>query len=189
MKKIVFILLIVPFLAISQHTISGKFSPAKDYTLAFLYHATPDGANYIERAELDSLGNFSITMKPDAAKGIYKIVYAVPPEENNFDLIYNGKEDVKLTFSIDKGVEFTESSENKLWSSYLNSMDMVNQTISSYFTKGSTDKKAFNSIFKTLEDTQNSYEGLAKDKLVDTFIKAKFLDYLQTPMTLLINLM
>lgn len=172
MKKIVFILFIIPLLAISQHTISGTFSPAENYTLAFLYHATPDGANYIERAQLDSLGNFTIPMKANAAKGVYKIVYAVPPEENNFDIIYNGKEDVKLTFSLEKGVEFTESSENKLWSSYLNSIDMVNQTISSYFTKGSTDKKAFNSIFETLKETQISYENLAKDKLVDAFIKA-----------------
>ena len=93
-------------------------------------------------------------------------------EENNFDLVYNGKENVTFTFSLDDGVNFTESSENKLWDSYLNSMDIVNQTISNFYTKGGTDKDAFNSIFKTLKETQASYEDLAKGKLVEAFIKA-----------------
>ena len=55
MKKIIFALLIIPVLSFSQHNINGTFSPAKDYTYAFLYEATPDGANYVERAKLDSL--------------------------------------------------------------------------------------------------------------------------------------
>ncbi|RZN83657.1 MAG: redoxin domain-containing protein [Winogradskyella sp.] len=172
MKNIIFILSMIPVLGFSQHNISGTFSPAEDYTYAFLYEATPDGANYVNRAQLDSLGNFSLSLDDNAKAGIYKIVYAIPPEENNFDLVYNGKEDVNFTFSLDEGVNFTESSENKLWDSYLNSMDIVNQTISNFYTKGGTDKEAFNSIFKTLKDTQQSYEDLAKGKLVEAFIKA-----------------
>lgn len=172
MKKIIFALLIIPVLSFSQHNINGTFSPAKDYTYAFLYEATPDGANYVERAKLDSLGNFLLALDAIAKPGIYKIVYAIPPEENNFDLVYNGKENVTFTFSLDDGVNFTESSENKLWDSYLNSMDIVNQTISNFYTKGGTDKDAFNSIFKTLKETQASYEDLAKGKLVEAFIKA-----------------
>ncbi|ARV09890.1 hypothetical protein BTO05_09650 [Winogradskyella sp. PC-19] len=172
MKKIVFLFLLLPTLLIAQHNISGTFSPTEDYTYAFLYEATPDGANYVERAKLDSLGNFTLALDANANPGIYKIVYAIPPEENNFDLVYNGKEDVTFTFSMDKGVNFTESTENKLWDSYLNSMDVVNQTISNFYTKGGTDKNAFNSIFKTLRETQVSYEDLAKGKLVEAFIKA-----------------
>ena len=79
MKKIIFALLIIPVLSFSQHNISGTFSPAKDYTYAFLYEATPDGANYVERAKLDSLGNFSLALDAIAKPGIYKIVYAIPP--------------------------------------------------------------------------------------------------------------
>ncbi|WP_299116008.1 thioredoxin-like domain-containing protein [uncultured Winogradskyella sp.] len=172
MKKLIFAFILLPTLLIAQHKISGTFSPAEDYTYAFLYEATPDGANYVNRAQLDSLGNFSLSLDETAKAGIYKIVYAIPPEENNFDLVYNGKEDVNFTFSLDKGVDFTESSENKLWDSYLNSMDVVNQTISNFYTKGGTDKTAFASIFKTLKETQQSYEDLAKGKLVEAFIKA-----------------
>lgn len=172
MKKLIFSLILFPTLLIAQHKISGTFSPAEDYTYTFLYEATPEGANYINRAQLDSLGNFTLSLDENAKAGIYKIVYAIPPEENNFDLVYNGKEDIAFTFSLDEGVNFTESSENKLWASYLNSMDVVNQTISNFYTKGGTDKDAFNSIFTTLRETQTSYEGLAKDKMVEAFIKA-----------------
>jgi len=172
MKRILFTLLLVPFLGIAQYDISGTFSPAKNYTFAFLYHATPNGAEYVNRAELDSLGNFKISMNENSKTGIYKIVYAIPPEENNFDIIYSGKEDVQFKFSTDEGVSFIESSENKLWSSYLNSMEAVNQTISNFYSKGSKDKDAFTSIFSTLKSTQKSYEELAEGKLVSAFVKA-----------------
>lgn len=171
MKKIIFILLLVPIIALAQHNVIGTFSPAKDFSYAFLYKSTPEGANYVNRAEVDSLGQFTIALD-NADAGIYKIVYAIPPEENNFDFVYNGKENVNFTFSVEEGVVFTESSENKLWNSYLNSMAMVNQTISNYFSRESTDKKGFNSIFNTLKDTQKSYQDLAKGTLVESFVKA-----------------
>ncbi|MCC1484419.1 TlpA family protein disulfide reductase [Winogradskyella immobilis] len=170
MKQLIFVILISPFLGFTQQQIHGTFSPATDFTYAFLYRATTDGADYVERAKLDSLGNFTIKLDESAEPGIYKIVYAVPPEENNFDFIYNGKEDVAFNFSFDNGVEFTESIENKLWNSYLKSMEMVNQTISNYYTKENVDKKGFDAIFKTLKDTQLVYEDEAKEALVKTFI-------------------
>ena len=172
MKKTLFTILFIPIILFSQQQVKGNFSPAKDYTYAFLYKSSPDGADYVERAKLDSLGNFAINLPETAETGIYKVVYAIPPEENNFDFIYNGKEDVAFNFSLDKGVEFTESSENKLWGSYLKSMEMVNQTISNYYAKESKDKTAFKAIFKTLKDTQTAYEESAKDNLVAAFINS-----------------
>ena len=172
MKNFLFIFFIIPSICISQQRISGSFSPSENYTFAFLYKATPDGANYVDRAKLDSLGNFSLSLNANAEPGIYKIVYAIPPEENNFDLLYNGKEDIAFTFSEENGAVFTESKENKLWDSYLKSLDIVNQTISNYYTQNKTDLAGFSSIFKTLEDTQSSYEELAKNMMVETFIKA-----------------
>jgi len=171
MKKLVFILFILPILGFSQ-SVKGTFSPAKDFSYAFLYEATPEGANYVNRGKLDSLGNFEIPLDSSITAGIYKIVYAIPPEENNFDFIYDGKETVAFNFSNDKGVEFTESEENKLWASYLKSMEMVNQTISSYYAKGKKDKKGFKSIFKVLKNRQLAYEESTKGKLVSSFIAA-----------------
>lgn len=172
MKKLILILCLIPLLAIGQHELKGTFSPAEDFTYAFLYKMNPKEPEFIANAKLDSLGTFSITLDENAKPGIYKIIYAVPPEENNFDFIYNGKEDVKLTFSLDEGVSFTESLENKQWASYLNSMEVINSTINNYYTQNGTDKKAFKDIFKTLEDTQRGYENSAEGMLAKTFIKA-----------------
>jgi thiol-disulfide isomerase/thioredoxin len=171
MKKLILILFLLPVLGFSQ-SVKGNFSPAEEFTSAFLYRATPEGANYINRGKLDSIGNFEIPPDSTMTPGIYTIVYAVPPEENNFDFIYSGTETVAFKFSNDKGVEFTESEENKLWTSYLKSMDMVNQTISNYYSKAHIDKEGFNSIFKVLKDTQLAYEESANKKLVLAFITA-----------------
>ncbi len=168
-KKCILVLLI-PFWGFAQQSVQGTFSPSDDFTYAFLYKATPDGADYIDRGQLDSAGHFEIKLDASLQPGIYKIVYAIPPEENNFDFIFNGKETISFNFSYDNGVEFTASEENKLWTSYLKSMEMVNRTISNYYTKNNTDKAGFKAIFKTLSDTQKGYEDLAKDKLVYTFI-------------------
>jgi thiol-disulfide isomerase/thioredoxin len=171
MKKLVFILFVLPLISFTQ-SVQGTFSPAEDFTYAFLYKATPEGANYVNRGKLDGAGNFEIPLDSTVTAGIYKIVYAVPPEENNFDFIYDGKETVAFNFSYNNGVEFTKSDENKLWNSYLNSIEMVNQTISNYYSKENSDKEGFKSIFKVLKDTQLAYEESANGKLVSGFITA-----------------
>jgi thiol-disulfide isomerase/thioredoxin len=171
MKKLVLILLGLPLITFAQ-SVKGNFSPAEDFSYAFLYQATPDGADYVNRGKINNNGDFEIQLDSTAKAGIYKIVYAIPPEENNFDFIYDGKENVAFNFSLDDGVEFTKSDENKLWNSYLKSIDMINQTISNYYSKENTDKEGFQSIFKVLKDTQLAYEESAKGKLVETFIKA-----------------
>ena len=162
MKKLIFILFIIPAITISQ-SVKGTFSPAENFSHAFLYQATPEGANYVSRGRLDTTGNFEISLDSTVTPGIYKIVYAIPPEENNFDFIYDGKESVAFNFNYE---------ENKLWASYLKSIDMVNQTISNYYSKETIDKDGFNSIFKVLKDTQLAYEESANSKLVSAFITA-----------------
>jgi thiol-disulfide isomerase/thioredoxin len=171
MKNLLIVLFVLPFLSFAQ-SVKGTFLPAEDYSYAFLYKATPEGANYVNRGKLDSLGGFEIPLDSTVTPGIYKIVYAIPPEENNFDFIYDGKETVAFNFSYDKGVEFTSSEENKLWKSYLKSMDVVNMTISNYYSKDNGDLTGFNAIFKTLKDTQLGYEDLANGKLVSAFVTA-----------------
>jgi len=170
MKLITSFLICFSWLGLAQHSIEGTFSPAEDFSYAFIYKATSDGAEYVDRAKLNASGTFTITLDTSATAGIYKIVYAVPPEENNFDFIYSGKEDVRFNFSLENGVNFTTSDENILWNSYLKSMDMVHQTISNYYNTESKDQTAFEQIFKTLKNTQTAYEEEAASKLVYTFI-------------------
>lgn len=156
----------------AQNSISGSFSPAKDYSFAFVYKATPSGADYIDRARLDETGSFTITLDSSQQPGMYKLVYAIPPEENNFDFIYDAKEDVVFDFNAESGILFKESNENKIWASYIKSMGMINQTISNYYQKDGKDPEAFKDLFKTLSDTQKAYEDSSNGMIVQQLIKA-----------------
>ena len=172
MKKIILLLTLLPSLLMAQHTIEGTFSPASDFTYAFLYKSNPTGATYIDRAKVDEKGQFIIELDTSNTSGIYKIVYGVPQEDHNFDLIYSSKEDVVLSFSLTEGLEFKESNENKLWASYTNSIEMINRAIGNFYTQESDDKAAFKDIFKTLDETQSGFELASKGTLASTFIIA-----------------
>ncbi|MEZ4793151.1 MAG: TlpA disulfide reductase family protein [Gelidibacter sp.] len=172
MKKLLSLFAFLPSLLFSQHFVQGTFSPAKDFTYAFLYKASPTSLNYLNRGKIDENGTFKIELDSTVSSGMYKIVYGVPEDANNFDFIYDGKEDIVLTFSLDEGLDFKESVENKLWASYTKSMELVNMTISNFYAQESTDKKAFKDIFKTLKDTQSAFEDASKGTMASTFIKA-----------------
>jgi thiol-disulfide isomerase/thioredoxin len=172
MKKLLLLITLMPSFLFAQYNIGGVIGPSEAYSYAFLYQATPTGSDYIDRTELAEDGSFSIAFDSLAATGIYKIVYALPPEDNNFDFIYNGKESIVFTFNTENGLGFKESNENKLWVSYIKSMDMVNRTISNFYAQESTDKNAYLDIIKTVRDTQNAYEESSKGMLASVFIKA-----------------
>lgn len=171
-KKLLFILALLPCFALSQHTIKGTFSPANNYSWIIIYKVTPSTALYVDNASINQEGIVEIKLDATDTKGIYRIVYALPQEDYHFDIIYNGQEDVTFTFSEEKGVEFIESSENKLLTSYTKSILLVNQTLNSFFMKGSQDEAAFLQITETLKDAQTNFENAAKGKMVEHFIKA-----------------
>ena len=172
MKRLFIILLIVPELLLAQHIIKGQFSPAKDYNIALLYKVTPLISEYVSNAEIQNDGSFEFKLDSTVTKGIYRLVYAVPQEDYNFDILYNAKEDIDLSFNSEIGVTFNESIENKLLTSYSTSMSMVTQSIGNYFMQKSEDTMALNSIFKTQKETQLSYEDAAKGTIALEFIKA-----------------
>jgi len=156
----------------AQFTISGTFSPAEDFTYAFLYKSSPDGASYVDRAQTDAEGNFSITLDSSAMPGMYKIVYAIPPEDHNFDIIVNTKEDIHFNFSFDDGITFTESKENKIWANYVNAIQEVNITINNLYQSENKNKSEYQAAFKTLKETHEAFLEDAYQLLVKAFIKA-----------------
>lgn len=172
MRKLILLLTFLPSILMAQHAIEGTFSPVEDFTYAFLYKSSPTGAQYVDRGKVNEDGKFKIQLDSTETAGIYKIVYGVPQEVNNFDLIYNGNEDVVLHFSLDEGLEFKESTENKLWASYTNSVEMINRAISNFYATKSDDKAAFKDIFKTLKETQDAFELASKGTMASVFIKA-----------------
>lgn len=171
-RKLLFLLALIPSFIAAQHTIKGTFTPTEDYKWIILYKVTPNTSVYVDNAEVNENGIVEINMDSTRTKGIYRIVYALPQEEFNFDIIYNGQENVEFTFSEDKGIEFINSTENKLLTSYTKSMLMINQTINNFYGQGKEDKKAFKKITETLKEAQASFEEASKGKLVSHFIKA-----------------
>ena len=172
LSRIVALILILPNLLLAQHTISGVFTPASNYKVVLLYKVTPTVSDYITNAEIQKDGSFQIQLAADAASGIYRIVYAVPQEDYNFDVIYNGKEDILLTFNSETGVAFKSSTENKLLASYSKSMSAVTQSISNYFREHKKDTLALLNIFQIQRETQAKYEKLAEKTIALQFIKA-----------------
>jgi len=171
-KKILFLFALIPCILLSQHSIKGRFSPAEDYKYIILYKVTPTASIYVNNAEVDEKGNFEIPLDTAITKGVYRIVYAMPQEDYNFDIIYNAKEDIELTFSEENGVEFIKSIENKLLTSYTKSMMMVNQTINNFYSQSNHDEKSFAAIINTLKEAQDSFEEASEGTIANKFIKA-----------------
>ncbi len=172
MKKLLLLSLLIPLATFAQHSIQGVFSPAESFSFALLYHVTPSGTNYVEQAKTNKDGSWTMDLKTNASVGIYKIVYATPVEANNFDVFYNGKESISLTFDLDNGLQFTASEENKLWQTYTDSIFKINAFISDYYMAQKANKSEITAIFETLKNTQNHFEATASDMMISPFVKS-----------------
>lgn len=171
-KKHLIIFILLPMLALAQHSVIGNFSPSEDYKMAIIYKVTPKDAVYVAHTNIDENGAFEIVLDSTVSKGMFRLVYGVPQEENNFDFIYNTKEDIVFDFNSETGIEFKNSVENQLITSYTNSMGMVSQSIGMYFRQQLHDTTALETIFKTQLETQNQFEKTAKGTIALNFIKA-----------------
>jgi len=172
LKRLLLLTLLLPSTLLAQHTIKGIFSPPEDYNVALLYRVTPSISEYVANSEVKKDGSFEFKLDSTAIKGVYRLVYAIPQEDYNFDIIYNGKEDIELSFNSETGVKFLKSFENKLLASYTNSMSLVTQSIGDYFSKAGQDTTALKAIFKTQKETQESFEKKAQGSIALEFIKA-----------------
>lgn len=171
LKNLFLSLLLLPLLALSQHTISGTFKPASDFKMAILYKVLPTEMSYINHANVDSLGQFVIPVKKEMENGLYKIVYASPQEEYNFEVFYTNQ-DVELTFSLDKGVNFLKSTDNKLWQSYTKSMKMISDAIAKFYANPIANPSDLLKLTHLQAQTQEQFETATNASFVNQFIKA-----------------
>jgi len=172
MKRLIFLIAIIPNIFFGQHTIKGTFTPAADFKAVLLYKITPSKLEYIENAMLKEDGSFELKLDSTATKGMYKLIYALPEDEHFIDIIYNGNEDIEFTFNLNDNVVYKSSKENKLMASYMHSMAMIQQSINNFFAQKSEDYKALESIFKTQRETQTNFEGAALGTIALNFIEA-----------------
>lgn len=172
MRNILFLFVVfVVFSLNAQKTISGSFSPAKDYSWLIAYQLKPGNQVYVADTAIKN-GQFTLQIPENAQKGTYRLVYAVPQDEFYFDVFYNGTEDINLNFNSRQGVEFTASKENILYGTYFDETSEAEQQLIDFYASGKANKPEFLKLTKKLENLQNSYEKKSEGLLVHHFIKA-----------------
>ena len=170
MKKLLLIIAIfIGFQINAQHTISGTFSPAKDYKWLIAYRLKPGTQSYVVDTAIKN-GVFELKIPENATAGTYRLVYAVPQEQFYFDVIYNGKEDITLAFDETNGVSFFNSKENILFNTYFKEITDLEQQITHYYTSGNTNEKDFKTLTKELQTVQKSYEKRSAGTMAHHFI-------------------
>ncbi|MCK5441988.1 MAG: AhpC/TSA family protein [Maribacter sp.] len=172
MKKILPLLFcLFGYVTQAQYTISGSFSPAKDYTWLIAYRINPGTQGYIADTAIKE-GKFTLNIPQNAQSGTYRLVYAVPQEEFYFDVIYNGKESIELTFDIERGVSFKTSKENKIFNAYFREINGAKQRFIDFYRDGKTNTIDFKKLAKELNEVQTAYEESTSGMLVHHFITA-----------------
>lgn len=170
MKSFLSLIVLFSFVAHAQHSISGTISPPENLKQVFLYKAEPSGSNYVGKARLDDKDTFSIILDSTAGKGIYKVVYGLPTEEFNFDLLYDGEENIK--FVLEEGLlHFEESNENRLWHAYFQDITRATNQLNQFYSEGETDEVTYMKWVDSLKQTQETYEKRAQGSMVLDFIK------------------
>ncbi|MCJ7465976.1 MAG: redoxin domain-containing protein [Maribacter sp.] len=171
MKNYLFALLALMAFAIqAQHTISGNFSPAKDYKWLIAYHINPGTQAYVSDTKLDD-GKFTLTLPATSIPGIYRLVYGIPETEFYFDVLYDGQEDIQLSFDTKNGVSYKVSEENKIFNAYLREINGAKQGFMDFYAAGKTDAASYKKLAVTLNQIQTSYEEGSKGMLVQNLIK------------------
>jgi len=169
-----FLLILAFFVTISisaQYTISGTFTPAKDYTWLIAYHLKPGTQIYVADTAIKD-GKFEMKIPENSPSGIYRLVYAVPQEEFNFDIIYTGKEDLKLTFESNAGVAFENSKENILFNTYFKEIQSAERHLISFYSNGSKDFDEYRKITQNYMAIQHSFMERSDGLMVQEFIRA-----------------
>jgi len=171
-KKLLFLLTLLPVFLFAQHSIKGTFTPADEFEFVILYKVTPTTSIYVNNAEIDAEGKFEFKLDSTITKGMYRIVYAVPQDEYNFDVIYNTREDVELTFNLEDGLTYVSSQENLLLDAYTKNLQLHSKNINAFYASSNQNKKTFNSVFKVLSEAQNEFEKASEGLIASHFIKA-----------------
>jgi len=171
-KNLLFLLALFPSFLLAQHSIKGVFTPADEFEFVILYKVTPTTSIYVNNAEIDAEGKFEFKLDSTITKGMYRIVYAVPQDEYNFDLIYNTKENVELTFNLDEGVTYINSQENLLLQAYSKSLQLLSENINTFYASSNQNKKAIDSVFKVLAKKQTEFEKGSEGLIAFNFIRA-----------------
>jgi thiol-disulfide isomerase/thioredoxin len=172
LKKIFLLLFLIPLATFAQHTITGSFSPAEDFNYVILYRVEPTKNYYTTDSNKDEKGDFNFVLDSTNGPGVYKVVYGIPQEQKNFDLVYNGEEDISFAFSETEGVVFSASEENQLLAAFEAQMYQIQKDLITGYQTEPVDESHVVSLFKEQELLQNEFEKQANLGIAVHFIKA-----------------
>ncbi|MBW7868054.1 MAG: redoxin domain-containing protein [Brumimicrobium sp.] len=174
MYRFLFIILFSLYnIAFAQHAITGKFTPKESFHFNLLYQIKPDAIVYNVSSQGDSDGVYITELDKTKEKGVYKLIYGTPMDENFFYIIYNGKDDISFTFDKDKGVQF-EDKENKLLADYLKKRSAVYNGFDYYLAQDKIEKKQIDNLIQQYNQMQESFEKEAENTFASLFIKSLY---------------
>lgn len=171
-KYILYFSLLSPFLGLTQQQIKGVFSPPNSFKAIMLYHLSEGDANYVNYGTVNTKGEMQIVLDATVPKGLYRLVYALPQSEHNFEFIYTGTEDIVFNFDKNTGVEFIISKENQLLQSYSQQVILAQNKLVQLYTQPIIDTLTYRRYAQKIDSLQNSYEQLSNGTVASHFISA-----------------
>lgn len=171
-KYLLYCSLLSPFLGITQHQIKGVFSPANTFKASMLYQLSAGKASYLSYGTVSSDGELQIDLDESVPAGLYRLVYALPQSENNFEFIYTGTESISFNFDNDTGVKFINSKENQLLQAYTQLMPVAQNELVQLYAQSTLDTLNYRYQTQKIDSLQNSYEQLSKGTIAAHFIRA-----------------
>lgn len=157
---------------LAQHEIRGKFTTEESFEMAILYEISTNNLQYKTHAKFNNDGQFVMALDSTYNLGVYRLVYGLPQEIYNFDLIYNGKEDIEFTFNSATGVIFSQSEDNIILKNYNIAMSKVGQDIDEAYQKSKLDTLEVLQIFKRQRELQYQFENKSRGLMASAFIQA-----------------
>ncbi|MFY9242224.1 MAG: thioredoxin-like domain-containing protein [Polaribacter sp.] len=188
-KKILPFLLLFASITYAQHTIKGFMSPKIESDWVIIYKIEGTKQAFVNNTTLktDSLSiggvnqavrSFEIKLPSSAKSGSYRATYRL--EGAGFvDFFYN-KEDISFIFNPDypqESIAFTESSENILYSNYINQSSNAQQKLDSIQVAVLQNnnlnlKDDYQKAYINFKAIQTQFEKEGVNKYVEPFIKA-----------------
>ncbi len=118
LRKLFYLILLLPFYLHSQHHVSGKIDSDQNYTWILLYKIDNGKPIYLKNGEVKN-NEFKIELNEEQIPGIYRLYYHL--EQDLFiEFLYN-KEDIALRFKPESPLNtlvFAASKENTLYQEF-----------------------------------------------------------------------
>tara|TARA_B110000046_G_scaffold37485_1_gene40909 strand:- start:8432 stop:9805 length:1374 start_codon:yes stop_codon:yes gene_type:complete len=190
MKNIFTFLLLISSITNAQYTVKGIMSPKiekSDWIIlykiegtkqVFVNNTSMKSDSIVVNGKKERVGNFELKIPSSAKSGVYRINYRLKGE-SFVDFFYN-KEDVSFIFNPDypeQSITFSESSENKLFNTYIETVSIAQQKVDSIqvavLQNPNLDLKIqYKEVKQNVDSIQHKYTEASKNKYIAPFIKA-----------------